>query len=132
MSQENVEIVRAFIDAFNRGDMDAMFKDAPPDVEYDGSRAVGPWHGVYRGLDEVRRVVDEFVEGWDSVRLEPDEFIEVGEHVVVPWTMQGTGRDGIEVQARTTWVWTIRDGTTVRIAMYQGRAEALEAAGLRE
>jgi ketosteroid isomerase-like protein len=97
MSQENVEVVRAFIDALNRGDTDATFKDAGPDIEYDASRAVGPWQGVYRGLDEVRRVAEEFIEGGDSVRLGPDELIEVGERVVVPWTMQGTGRDGIEV-----------------------------------
>ena len=42
MSQENVEIVRAAFDALNRGDMDAVLKDAAPDFELDWSRAVGP------------------------------------------------------------------------------------------
>jgi ketosteroid isomerase-like protein len=38
MSQENVEIVRAAINAYNRGDWDAVLKNAAPDFEYDLSR----------------------------------------------------------------------------------------------
>jgi hypothetical protein len=52
MSQENVEIVKAAIDAFNREDWDAMFKDAAPGFEQDMSRAVGPVRGVF-GLDQA-------------------------------------------------------------------------------
>jgi ketosteroid isomerase-like protein len=59
MSHENVEIVKAAIDANNREDWDALFKDAAPGAELDVSRAVGPWRGVY-GLDQIRRVVGEF------------------------------------------------------------------------
>jgi ketosteroid isomerase-like protein len=131
MSQENVEIVRAAIAEFNRGDLDAALGYAAPDVEYDLSRAVGPVSGVYT-LNQVRGVVDDLVGIWESSRIEPHEFIEAGEHVVVPWTFHAAGRDGIEVQARTTWTFTIRDGAIARIAMYQERQEALEAAGLSE
>jgi ketosteroid isomerase-like protein len=131
MSQENVEIVRRLLEAFNRGDFEAVFKDAAPEFEYDLSRAVGPWRGVY-GRDGALSMIREIVESWEWVRVEPHELIEVGEHVVVPWTMQGAGRDGIEVEARSTWVCTIRDGLIVRICLYQERGEALEAAGLRE
>jgi ketosteroid isomerase-like protein len=35
-------IVRAAIDAWNRGDWDAVLKDAAPDFEFDLLRAVGP------------------------------------------------------------------------------------------
>ena len=54
MSQENVEIVKAWYDAFNREDWDAMIKDAAPGLEVDFSRSVGPLAGVF-GLDQVRR-----------------------------------------------------------------------------
>jgi ketosteroid isomerase-like protein len=131
MSQENVEIVRTAIDAWNRGDWDTALGDAAPDLEYDLSRALGPFRGVY-GRDEVQRAWADFTEGLTSARLEPQEFIEAGEHVVVPWTFHARGRDGIEVQARVTWTFTIRDGAIERICMYQERQEALEAAGLSE
>ena len=46
MSQENVEIVKAWYDAFNRDDWDSMVKDAAPGFVVDFSRALGPWRGV--------------------------------------------------------------------------------------
>ena len=131
MSQENVEIVRRSIEAYNRGDLDAVFKDAAPDFEYDLSRAVGPWRGVY-GRDGALSQIREIVESWEWVRVEQHELIEVGEHVVAPWTMRGAGRDGIELEARATFVWTFRNGSVVRLCLYQELDEALEAAGLSE
>ena len=132
MSQENVEIVKAKIDAYNRGDWDAfVFKDAAPGFELDFSRAVGPWRGVF-GPDQARRVVEEIRETWESARLEPHEFIEAGDLVVVPSTQHLKGRGGIEVVASATFVWTIRNGAIERVTMYQERQDALEAAGLSE
>jgi len=129
--QENVEIVKAAYDAFNREDWDAVFKDAAPGCETDFSRAVGPWRGVF-GLDQIRRVVEEFGETWESARWEPHEFIEAGDLVVVPGTQHVKGRGGIEVVARGAFVWTIRNGAIERVSMYQERQDALEALGLSE
>jgi len=131
MSLENVEIVRTAFAAINRRDWDAALSDAAPDSEYDLSRAVGPLHGVY-ALDEMSGIMDEFAEPWESLRYEADEFIQAGEHVVTPFTIYLRGRDGIEVEARAAWVWTIRDGAITHVCFYQDRGEALEAAGLRE
>ena len=131
MSQENVEIVKAWYDAFNREDWDAMIKDAAPGFELDFSRAIGPWRGVF-GPDQARRVLEEMRETFESARLEPHEFIEAGDLVVVPSTMHGQGRGGIEVVARTTFVWTIRNGAVERVTMYQERQDALEDLGLSD
>ena len=131
MSQENVEIVKAAIDAYNREDWDAMFKDAAPGLEFDMSRSLGPWRGVY-GLDQSRRFVDEFTDSWESARMEPHEFIEAGDLVVVPVTQHVKGRGGIEVVVRGTWVLTIRNGAIERVTMYQDRQDALEDLGLSE
>ena len=87
--------------------------------------------GVYRG-EEAQRLQIDFYESWQSVRTEPHEFIEVGEHVVVPQTTHFVGRDGIGVQTRNTWTFTIRDGMIVRLCLYQDKQEALEALGLQD
>jgi ketosteroid isomerase-like protein len=131
MSQENVEIVKANIDAVNREDWDAAFQDAAPGFELDMSRGLGLMNGIY-GLDQARRAWEEFAGHWESFRVEPHEFIEVGDHVVVPGTGHTVGRDGIEVEARVTFTWTIRDGAIERVCMFQERGEALEALGLSE
>jgi ketosteroid isomerase-like protein len=97
------------------------------------SRAVG--FNVDRDTydrDQFRRLFDEYVSSWESFRLGAEEFLDAGDHVVVPFTNRARGRDGIELQGRGTFVWTIRDGAIVRACLYQERDEALEAAGLSE
>jgi ketosteroid isomerase-like protein len=131
MSQENVEIVRAAIDAWNRRDWGGTLKDAAPSFEFDFSRSMGPGRGVY-SLDQMGQYFRELTEAWEDLRLEPGEFIEAGEQVVMPNTLYVQGRDGIEVQARGAWVWTIRDRSITRLCFYQERQDALEAVGLSE
>jgi ketosteroid isomerase-like protein len=131
MSQENVQLVRAAMDAINADDIDSVLEMAAPGFEYDVSRATGPWRGVY-SADQMPRVWEEFLGAWETSRFEADEFIETGERVVTPFTNYLRGRDGIEVRARAAFVWTIRDGAIAHVCFYQGRQEALEAAGLSE
>ena len=129
MSQENVEIVRAALDAYNRADFEAISRFAAPGCTFDWSRSIGPQRGVY-GIDELSKF--NTAEHFDSVRTEPEEFIEVGDQVVTPLVGHYRGRDGIEVMARFTYLWSIREGAVARVTLYQKREEALEAAGLRE
>jgi ketosteroid isomerase-like protein len=131
MSEENVEIVRAAFDAVNRQDFEAAFKDVAPGAQVDMSRAVGLIHGVFT-IDQWRRTLSDLFETWESLHIETHEFIDAGERVIVPLTLHGRGRDGIEVATSPTFVWTVRDGVVQHVEMYQERQHALEAAGLRE
>ena len=135
MSQENVEMIRAAMEAWNRGAWDEALKDAAPGFELDNSSSAGEWRGVHRGPDQAKRMWEAFLEPWESVRIEVSEFIEADEGVVV--TRQKAhfvGRDGIELPGptRSGWLWTIRDGKLAQLAIYNDLNEALEAAGLRE
>jgi ketosteroid isomerase-like protein len=131
MSQENVEIVRAFFEAYNREDFEAALKDAAHGFELDFSRSLGPYRGVY-ALDQIRGFFGEINATFESVRFEAHDFIDADEYVVVPLTTYFRGRDGIEVKARVTQLWTIRDGAVARVALYQELQEALKAVGLSE
>jgi ketosteroid isomerase-like protein len=128
MSQENVEIARAFFEAYNREDFEAALKDAAPDFALDFSRSLGPYRGVY-GLDQMRGLFEEINGTFESVWFEPHEFIDVAEYVVVPVTTRFQGREGIEVKADVTHLWMFGDGAVVRVTLYQERQDALEAAG---
>jgi ketosteroid isomerase-like protein len=130
MSQgDRVDIVKAAINAYNREDWDALFEAAAPGFELDVSLGMGPGRGVYR-LGQLRRYLTDFAANWESVQLEPNEFIEAGDFVVVPQTTRARGRDGIELVARPTLVWTIRDGAIEQVCLYQERQDAIEAVGL--
>ena len=135
MSQESVEMIRAAMKAWNRGDWDEALKDAAPGFAVDNSRNAGEWRGVHHGPDQTKRMWEAFLEPWESVRLEVTEFIEANEGVVV--TRQEAhfvGRDGIELPGptRSGWVWTIRDGKLAYLVIYNDLDEALKAAGLSE
>ena len=129
MARENVDIVRAGLDAYNRGDREAMLRDVAPDFELDMSRSIGLERGVY-GLDRMLQWLDDLGETFESHRIEAEDFIAVGDQVVVPVTVHARGRDGVEATARTANVYTLRDGAVTRICMYQDLPEALEAVGL--
>jgi ketosteroid isomerase-like protein len=131
MSQENVEVVRAVIDAFNRRDLEAWQALSHPDVETDWSASNGLEAGIYRGREETDRFWRTF-ETFESVTTEPERFIEAGDFVVVPNTARFQGRDGIETVARSTVVYELHGGRVARVVLYQDTAEALEAAGLSE
>ena len=132
MSQENVDVVLRMFEAFNRRDritLEALWRS---DAVIDWSRARGPLKGVYRGDDERRAFYEEFWSTFQSGHPETYDVVEAGDDVVVPNTGHWRGRDGIEVAARSTFVFTVENGQITRLRMFQERAEALEALGLSE
>ena len=132
MSQENVEIVRRAIDVFNERNLDAALRDVDPDVVLDWSRSRGVRAGIHRGHEAFRSFWTDFSDTFERITITPEEFIECGDHVVVPNRGLASGRDGIEVPARSAVVVTLRDGRIVRWCLYQEKAEALKAVGLEE
>jgi ketosteroid isomerase-like protein len=132
MSRENVEVVRRHTEAWNRQDLRTWLASYSSGGELDWSRSRGPLKGVYRGPGELEVFWDAFWSTFEDIQVEMHGFTEVGSEVVVPNTAHIRGRDGIEVVARSTYVFTVENGQITRQRMFQGRAEALEATGLRE
>jgi ketosteroid isomerase-like protein len=132
MSQENIEVVRRSQDAWNRCDLPTWLGWYRSDAEIDWSRSRGPLRGVYRGHDELKVFWNEFWSTFDDVQVELYGVASRDSEVVVSNTAHLRGREGIEVTASSTFVWTVENGQITRFRMFQERAEALEAAGLRE
>ena len=132
MSQENVEIVRAFINAFNRGGVEAALRFLDPEIEWN-TTGIFVEPGTYRGHEGVLRYLGDLAAEFDDVHTEPEELIDAGERVVVPVRVSGRGRQsGAAVDLSLTMVVVLRDGMIVHIRNYPEKAEAIEAAGLRE
>ena len=134
MSQENVEIVKALNEAFNRRDWNRLTELLDPDVELHGTIGGLEEDLVVRGLDGIRRRFEiEDNEIWDEHRFEPQEFIDAGDQVVVLQREYQRGKSsGVELGIDTASILHLRDGRIVRMQGYMDRAAALEAAGLRE
>jgi ketosteroid isomerase-like protein len=131
VSQENVEVVLRHTEAFNRRDLRTWLALFSSDAVVDWSRARGPQQGVYRGRDGQKAFWDVWLT-FDWGEIEMYDITEAGSEVVVPNTTTFRGREGIEVVARSAFVLTVENGQITRYRLFQERAEALEAAGLRE
>ena len=130
MSQENVEIVRRAIDAFNRGEDALDLLD--PEIEWTTTGIFVEPH-TYRGHEDVRQYLGALADDFEGVHVEPDELIAAGDHVIVPARLTGRGRlSGVPVGLNVTLLYSLRGGKIVRIRNYAENAQALEALGLRE
>ncbi len=145
MSEENVEIVHKALDVYNafmRGELSveaAVEAAAPvthPQVEliWHGERAMPDQPQRLRGIPENLRFWEQFAGAWTEMKVEPLEFIAApGDRVATPLRQSGRGREsGVPIVFHSFVVWTIRQGTVRKMELFRHRAEALEAAGLRE
>src|SRR5262245_58665827 len=107
MSEENVEVVWRSIEAWNRGDLTAWLDTFHPNGESDWSRSRGPHKGVYRAHAELEDFWDAFWSTFEDIQLEVHGFTDVGSEVVVQNTAHMRGRQGLEVIARSTLVYTV-------------------------
>ena len=132
MSQENVEIVRSFYDAWARDEFPGPVELMDSEIEYvNPAGAVEP--GTRRGLAAFTRAVEKIFEGWETWQMEPEQFEDVGDHVAVVLRYRARGRgSGVEVEGRESALWTLRNGKVARYAWFHEPADALEAAGLPE
>jgi uncharacterized protein len=131
MSQENVEIVRRIYDAYLLGDFETSLALMDAEVELDVS--IRPEGKVYRGHEGVAEALRTWTGTWEAFRMELEELIDAGDHVIGVEQQSGRGRtSGVPLSEVYFSVWTLGDGKVTRIAWFQDRAMALEAAGLSE
>jgi ketosteroid isomerase-like protein len=131
MSEENVEVVRRIIEAFQRGDWDAVMAGYDEAVVLDQSRM--PGGGIYHGHKGVRDFYVGWIGAWDDLRFELEQVLDADDLVVDINEVTGKGRSsGVPVRMRTGNLWTVEHGKVVRHVGYPVASEALEAAGLSE
>jgi uncharacterized protein len=129
MSQENVEIVRAVYDAYERGDFPGAFERFHEDIEWFGPPDVSN-SGVVRGHEGVSASMSTWVGTWDEYQFELRELIDAGDQVLAVGWQRGRGKaSGVEVSEEIFSVWTLQTGEVVRQQMFRDRAQALEAIG---
>ena len=133
MSQENVELVKRNLDAFNRRDIDGYIATIADDFVLH-SQFAGIEARAYEGHEDVPRYFNDLAEAWQLYRAEPLDLVEGRDRKVACQlvTRAKAERSGIEVTKRIGAVFTVRDGKVAGIDTYPTRSEALEAVGLSE
>lgn len=66
MPDENIELARAAIDAFNRGDLEWLLERIDNDFELDWTRSRGPLAAIYRGPEGLTEFLREQWETFET------------------------------------------------------------------
>jgi ketosteroid isomerase-like protein len=136
MSQENVELVRSIVAAWERGDFSQETEWAHPEIDY--VYVDGPAPGAWTGRDAMAKGFREgFLSAWEDVRLGADEYRALdSERVLVLISRSGRGKvsglDLAQVRSEGAILFHIRDAEVMRIAIYWERERAFADLGLSE
>jgi ketosteroid isomerase-like protein len=130
MSQENVEIIKSGINAYNAGEVD--FSIFHPALVYH-PRADEPDPSPHIGREAFERLTRGFLEAFSTAKFDVEELIDAGDLVIASTVMHGRGSaSGADVTDAYVFVYRLRDGLIVEGWEYRTRQEALEAVGLAE
>jgi ketosteroid isomerase-like protein len=152
MSQENVEIVRRFMDVIERAFY--AYWDSPRSIAaaleahdlwpewgeaYEYLDPQIEWQTVFlsrthRGHLETAHAWDDFLTWAQDYRPSLEDVEDLGDdRVFAVVALVGRGKNShVRMDARFFDVFTVRDGLIVRIDEYSERKQAFEAAGLSE
>ena len=129
MSHENVEIVRDWVQAVIREDVEKVLEGLDPEI-------VARVHDLpdvpeYHGLDGMAQWLADWETAWKSWNWEPQGFVPKDDLVVASLLTVATGHTSdVEVRRLTGAVFKLRDGKTIELDYYASNREALEAVGL--
>jgi ketosteroid isomerase-like protein len=132
MSQRNVDVMRAAMQAFNRRDGARFGALLAADAEIVPVRAV--LEGVtFRGPDAAAHYCAAVDETWEDLTWELEEIRDADDWVLALGRIRGSGRgSGATIDARAGWVARFHEGLVTNFHTYADRAQALEAVGLSE
>ncbi|HEX6586058.1 MAG TPA: nuclear transport factor 2 family protein [Solirubrobacterales bacterium] len=132
MSEENVEVVKSVVEAWNRGDYSAALEPVAPEIKVE-SNLGGDIDGTYEGIAGLQKWLAGFWGSFVDFHTEIEDCISQGDEVVFSAHHYGRGKgSGVGVEMHNWQVCTVRDGKIVRYRLFRTKPEALEAAGLRE
>ena len=131
MSRENVEVVRRLYELWNRRAFAAALDYYSPDIEYVRVTSDADFAGEWRGIEEMRQAVRQYLSAWTDYRYEIERVDDLRDRVLVLERQRGRGkRSGVETENVGGSVFTLRDGLVVRLVQYWDAADAVEAVGL--
>ena len=129
MVRSDVDLVRAFFDAYNARDIAAVEEMLDPRAEI---TTLSQRKGLAAGWGSrasTRRYFDQLDEAWSELRVEVHECRAVGGAVVATGLMRGTGKASeAEVVETMATVFVIRGARFVRVDTYGDPQEARDAA----
>lgn len=126
-SQHFVTVGLRFVEAFNRGDIDACTELLDEEVEWYSSNQFLDSE-THRGREDVRLYLQSLYDHMDDPRMEPEDGYQIGDHVMLINRLRGKGTlAGNEVIERYNWVVLVHNDKFRRVVAYPSPADARRA-----
>src|ERR1700751_658480 len=123
MSQQNVEIVRTYFEAFGSGELDLALQYLDPQIQWRNWGLIDD--EAIEGRDAVRMYWERILSTFPFV-LEDHSFSANGDRVCVTATLRATGvASGVELAGSCSHAITLRDRIIVRSDFFAKPDEAL-------
>src|SRR5689334_3318360 len=124
MSEENVEIVRRSLQAYNDLGFDGLAEFLDENINWRAAEGAPDDAGETNGIEAMRRYLGDFPETFTDVTVVPIEVLDLSDdRVLAVQRMKGRAKlSGIETELRFAVVYTLRDGKIVRGREYLERA----------
>ncbi len=133
MSQENVEVVRRNLEAFQHRRFGSSVELWDAEGEWIPAMAGAVDDSVYRGHAALGRYFEELFASFSEVRLDDVEFRDLGDRVLALYRLSVRGRDsGVAIDQLGGTVYELRGGKILRGRSYLSHGEALRAVGLEQ
>jgi len=132
MSQERVEVAKAFYDAYNARDSEALERLLHPEAKITTLSARGGLGGEW-SRETTREYFEQLEEAWTGLRIEIEEYREIGERVIALGVARGAGTSShVELASDFAAVIVVMDSKIVLVDSYNNWKDALDAVGPRE
>jgi ketosteroid isomerase-like protein len=130
MSQENVEVVRRAMIAWQSGALGELDQLVAPDAEWRPTPLSGAMKDVYVGPDGFREWASEMISRHTEVHNEIDELRDLGNRVLLLGRVVERDEGRTRLDAQLAWLFELRDGVIVDARGYANPEEAYRIAGL--
>ncbi len=106
--------LKAFLDAFNAHDVDAIMSFFTDDVVFDMPRGPAPGGARLVGLEQVRAGIQSRFDGIPDIHYGDDRHFVCGSRGASEWTIRGTQANGEPIEVRGCDLFEFVDGKISR------------------
>jgi ketosteroid isomerase-like protein len=123
----NADYVRAWIEGWNRGDLEELIADAGPEFEWVVARQ-HPDATTHVGAEAVSQYLRDWLDTMPGLGIEIVELEERDDQVLAVLNLSGTGAgSGAATEVQTAMLSTFRDGLPIRTEEYLDLEEGRRA-----
>jgi ketosteroid isomerase-like protein len=128
--ETNVDLVRGAIERFAALGGEAAGQSWAPDIEWDMRPTGFPGFGLYRGREQAKAFLSDWVGSFDTYDIEVEQVLDGGDGRVLAIVVQRGRASGseVEVEMRFAQVYTVRAETITRVETFLNVDEARRSA----